>query len=221
MEFAMLYDVEKCIACRGCSVACKQWKNLPAEDTTFKGTLESNGLSDKTYTYIKMKEFVENNKVKWEFLKYQCMHCGKPDCMRICPVDAVSKTSYGIVIVDESKCVGCNQCGGNDGCKYKVPHVSSSDRKAKKCNMCIDRVEKYVESGYNRKYMPACAKTCTADAILFGPREEMVKIANERLEVLKQKYKDACTYNVETNDWKGGGAMMYVLPYRPAFYGLR
>ena len=66
--------------------------------------------------------------------------------------------------------------------------------------------------------MPSCSKTCTADAILFGTREEMVKIANERLAVLKAKYPDACTYNVETDNSIKGGAMM--LPYKPSVYGL-
>ena len=51
VEIAMLHDVEKCSACRGCSVACKQWKNLPADKTPFDGDYQSHkDLSSKTYT---------------------------------------------------------------------------------------------------------------------------------------------------------------------------
>ena len=57
VEIAMLHDVEKCSACRGCSVACKQWKNLPADITPFDGEYQSHkDLSSKTYTLIRMKD---------------------------------------------------------------------------------------------------------------------------------------------------------------------
>ena len=48
----------------------------------------------------------------------------------------------------------------------------------------------------------------------------MVKLVNERLSVLKAKYPDACTYNLETDNSIKGVAMMYVLPYKPSVYGL-
>lgn len=216
-ELAMLNDVEKCIACRGCSVACKQWKNLPAEQTPFDGEYQSRkDLTSNTLTIILMKEAMENGKVRWDFLKYQCMHCAEPQCMKLCPVGAIGKTQYGAVVVNESACIGCAACEKN--CVFGVPHVSPTDNKSKKCNMCIDRIEKYVSSGYSRKYMPACAKTCPSGAISFGTKDEMIRLAKERLAVLKEKYPDACLYNIESS--RGSGAMMYVLPYNPTVFGL-
>lgn len=219
VEIAMLHDVEKCSACRGCSVACKQWKNLPADITPFDGEYQSHkDLSSKTYTLIRMKETMVNDKVRWDFLKFQCMHCGIAGCALGCPTKALKKEETGIVSHDNDLCIGCGYCEIN--CTFGVPHVDPVTKKSTKCNLCEDRVAKYIENGNDRKYMPACAKTCTADAILFGTREEMVKIANERLAVLKEKYPDACTYNVETNNSIKGGSMMYVLPYKPSVYGL-
>ena len=219
VEIAMLHDVEKCSACRGCSVACKQWKNLPADITPFDGEYQSHkDLSSKTYTLIRMKETMVNDKVRWDFLKFQCMHCGIAGCALGCPTKALKKEETGIVSHDNDLCIGCGYCEIN--CTFGVPHVDPVTKKSTKCNLCEDRVAKYIENGNDRKYMPACAKTCTADAILFGTREEMVKIANERLEVLKAKYPDANLYNVNTDDSIKGGAMMYVLPYKPSVYGL-
>lgn len=220
VEIAMLHDVAKCSACRGCSVACKQWKNLPADVTPFDGEYQSHkDLSPKTYTLIRMKETKdENGKFRWDFLKFQCMHCGVAGCVLGCPEHALEKLPNGVVAHYNDKCVGCGYCEIN--CTFGVPHVDPETKKSTKCNLCIDRVEKYIESGFDRQYYPACALTCTADAILFGTREEMVKIANERLEVLKKTYPDACTYNVETNNSIQGGAMMYVLPQKPSVYGL-
>ena len=51
-----------------------------------------------------MKEVVENNKVRWDFLKYQCMHCGIPDCMSACPVNAIEKNEMGMVTINEDVC---------------------------------------------------------------------------------------------------------------------
>ena len=67
-EIAMLHDVSKCTACRGCMVACKQWKNLPADMTPFEGNYQSHeDLSPSTYNLIKMKETYENGNFRWDF----------------------------------------------------------------------------------------------------------------------------------------------------------
>ena len=33
MAKAFFVDLTRCTGCRGCQIACKQWKNLPAEET--------------------------------------------------------------------------------------------------------------------------------------------------------------------------------------------
>jgi formate dehydrogenase iron-sulfur subunit len=64
---------------------------------------------------------------------------------------------------------------------------------------------------------PACAKTCTADAILFGTKQEMLKKAEERLAMIKDTHPDANIYNPAG---VGGVHMLYVLPEKPEVYGL-
>lgn len=35
MSYGLLIDIPKCIGCKSCQIACKQWNDLPAEKTTF------------------------------------------------------------------------------------------------------------------------------------------------------------------------------------------
>ena len=45
MAKAFFVDLTRCTGCRGCQIACKQWKNLPAEETTNRGG-QGKGLQD-------------------------------------------------------------------------------------------------------------------------------------------------------------------------------
>ena len=78
-EVGMLLDETKCMACRGCQVACKQWNQLPAEVTKNLGTYQNPPrLSAKTWTliqFIEPDDFRENP--RWIFRKQQCLHCNK------------------------------------------------------------------------------------------------------------------------------------------------
>lgn len=103
-----LVDTSKCIGCRGCVVACKQWNQLPAEYSEFKGSYQTiPDLTGNNFTIISFHEYEENDQVKWYFAKRQCMHCLDPACMKVCPQKAISITDTGAVIRDYDKCVGC------------------------------------------------------------------------------------------------------------------
>ena len=85
-EKALLLDMEKCIACRACQVACKQWNELPAEKTTFfaaaGGYQNPIGLSPSTYTLVKFHEKEEKDKLKWLFRVHRCMQSVDPACVK-------------------------------------------------------------------------------------------------------------------------------------------
>lgn len=210
-EIAMLHDVSKCTACRGCMVACKQWKNLPAEMEAFDGSYQSHkDLSPYTLNLIRMKEVYKDGEMDWIFRKSQCMHCGVPSCAKACPQDALKKTAEGPVAFIEENCIGCGYCVQN--CPFDIPKIDEKRKKSTKCDLCIDRIQNGMT--------PSCALTCTADAIFFGTREEMVKKAEERLAALKGKYPDANLYGTDKNDGVGGTSMMYILTEKPSVYGL-
>ena len=211
-EMAMLHDVARCSACRACMVACKQWHDLPADfSTPFEGQYQSHAdLTSKTYNLIKMNERVDKDgKFHWDFIKFQCMHCQDPACMKGCPEGAISRLDSGAVVIDEEKCVGCGYCTTN--CPFNVPRVDPDRNKSTKCDLCYDRIENGME--------PACSKTCTAQAINFGTISEMKELARKRLMYVKDDFPNAQLYGVDVNG-VGGTHMMYVLPDKPEVYGL-
>src|SRR3989339_983962 len=82
MSKSFFIDTTVCTACRGCQVACKQWKNLPAENTVNRGTIENPAdLSFNTYKLVRMREEVIDGKLKWLFFPEQCRHCIEPPCL--------------------------------------------------------------------------------------------------------------------------------------------
>lgn len=210
-EIAMLHDVARCSACRACMVACKQWHDLPADMTTpFEGQYQSHkDLTPTTWNLIEMNERVDSKgKFHWDFFKRQCMHCGDPACVKGCPEDAIEQQENGAVVIQTDKCVGCGYCTHN--CPFSVPKINKETNKSTKCDLCFDRIAEGME--------PACSKTCTADAIRFGTKDDMLKRAQMRVELLKQEgYPDANVYNPQG---VGGIHMLYVLPEKPSVYNL-
>ncbi|MFH0846480.1 MAG: 4Fe-4S dicluster domain-containing protein [Chloroflexota bacterium] len=203
---AFLIDTSKCMGCRGCQVACKQWNQLPAEATVNTGSYENPPTTKpNTYTKVAFKEVVEGGSVKWLFRKEQCMHCTDAACVNSCPVDAQGRNEYGLTEIDKDKCIGCGLCA--QVCPFQMPKISEATKKASKCWVCLDRISEGME--------PACAKACPTDAISFGDREEMLALGRNKVAASKDKK----LYLYGTIEF-GGLHVMYVLPEPPEIYGL-
>ena len=209
-EMAMLHDISRCSACRACMVACKQWHDLPADmSTPFEGQYQSHkDLTPSTLNLIKMKERLDKEgKFHWDFLKFQCMHCGNPACAKGCPEQAIDQLESGAVVINPDKCVGCGYCVAN--CPFGVPKINTETHKSTKCDLCFDRIQEGMA--------PACAKTCTADALTFGTKDEIDALAQKRLAVIKEDHPNATIYNPAG---VGGIHMIYILPEKPSTYDL-
>ncbi len=201
MSNAMLIDLTKCIGCRSCQAACKQWNDLPAEETNNRGSYENPPRrSAKTWTTITFNEVEEGDKFTWVFAKRQCMHCEHPACASACIVGALHKTPEGPVIYDDYKCMGCRYC--MLACPFGVP-TFEWDKPVpyiRKCTFCTDRLEAGME--------PACAKACPTGAIQFGEREELLQVAHARIQACPDKYVDHVYGEKEV----GGTSQMYISP---------
>lgn len=199
MAKAMLMDLTKCIGCRGCQAACKQWNDLPAETTHNWGSYENPPRrSARTWTTITFNEVTDRGNFAWVFAKRQCMHCQAPACAAACIVGALRKTPEGPVVYDDHKCIGCRYC--TLACPFGVPTFEwdTPVPYIRKCTMCADRLAEGME--------PACAKACPTGAILFGERDELLKEARARIQTQPGRY----VRQIYGEHEAGGTSMLYL-----------
>lgn len=199
MAKAMLIDASKCMGCRGCQVACKQWNDLPAEKTHNWGSYQNPPyLSAKTWTLIQFNEVEEGGKLHWAFLKQQCMHCLHPACVSACPVSALQKMEDGPVIYDAKRCIGCRYC--MMACPFGVPKFEWEKPLPliRKCTFCADRLAEGLQ--------PACAKTCPSGAITFGERDSLIAEAESRIRNNPDKYVN----HIYGKEEVGGTSVLYI-----------
>ena len=204
MPKARLIDITKCMACRGCQVACKQWNELPAVSTEQRGTYENPPeLSEHTWIKVEFRE----RPGEWLFRAHTCMHCTDASCEEVCPTGAISHQGE-VVIIDQEWCVGCGYCV--QACPFGVPHKDEITGTARKCTFCVDRITNGLE--------PACAKTCPPGAIQFGERADLIATAHNRVQTLRANGHPNATLYGENE--LGGLHTIYVLTDRPSALGL-
>ena len=214
---AMLIDESRCTACRGCQVACKQWNDLEGWEyskTTNHGSYENPPhLSPQTWTRIKFNEYEGGDGFRWLFLKEGCMHCGNPACVHSCPTGALKQQQDGRVTVQPDLCNGCGYC--TQFCPFHVPRLEVSSlftgrAKVSKCNFCQDRTDNNL--------IPACVKTCPAQALFWGDWDKMIGAGKKRVQALQAGgFKSASLYG---ENLVGGLGRLYVLIEKPEAYGL-
>lgn len=212
-ENAILYDSSKCSACKGCQVQCKQWNNMPSslgkDDNEFTGSYQSmSDLNGDTRLLIEFRESAVAEGIDWAFSRRACFHCTEPTCMSVCPAGAISKLEDGVVKLDKDKCIGCKYCNG--ACPFGVPKFRENFGVSNKCTMCDDR------TAQGRR--PACVTTCPAQALDYGPRDEMIAAGKARVEKLKAEGYDKAELYGESE--MGGMHSLFVAKYGFEAHGL-
>jgi len=179
MSKSFFIDTTLCTACRACQVACKQWHDLPAEETKNRGTYENPAdLSFDTYKLVRMREEVIGGKLQWLFFPEQCRHCAEAPCLDTAGDEtAVYQDAATGAIIFTANTKGLNVDEIIDSCPYNIPR-KGPDGTLAKCDMCLDRVHNGL--------LPACVKTCPTGTMNFGERSEMVALAKSRLSTVKK-----------------------------------
>lgn len=201
-RMGVLVDTTVCIGCRKCEWACKTAHNLPTQPlesyddkSVFKSMRRPN---DKELTVI--NEYPARS---WDdyptTVKVQCMHCDKPACVSACIVGAFLKVENGSVIWNGDKCIGCRYC--MVACPFQIPAFEFEKAlkpDIKKCDFCFDRTKEGK--------LPACVEICPNEVLTYGPREELVRVAHQKIQLYPKRY---INYIYGENE-VGGTSWMYL-----------
>lgn len=201
-RMGVLVDTTVCVGCRNCEWACKDAHNLPAGDLSSyedREVLNQNRRPDHTaLTVINEYSPGKNSRMPVD-VKVQCMHCDHPACVSACIVGAFSKEENGSVIWDTNKCIGCRYC--LVACPFQIPafeYEKALNPLIMKCDFCFERTKEGK--------LPACVNICPVEALTYGPRTELVRIAREKIRRNPDRYIDHILGEYEV----GGTAWMYL-----------
>lgn len=207
-QYGMVIDLNKCVGCHACSVACRAEWEVPTGIDSAKRKQRRNWVErlgpEKTADGMAATYYVG-----------LCNHCDKPVCVDSCPADKVEmsftdqKTGKkqtlkvsatwkdpfnGTVQIDKERCLGCGVCA--DSCPYTARYVfeEKGTPKVDKCTLCVERTAVGLE--------PACVQTCIAKARIYGD------LTDKNTEVAKLAAKGAI--KLENNNVKIGPNILYV-----------
>ncbi|MBF0549471.1 MAG: 4Fe-4S dicluster domain-containing protein [Deltaproteobacteria bacterium] len=230
LKYGMVIDLDKCVGCGACMVACQSENNL------YVRLDESDKLRSTTW----MRLYRINNgekfpEAKFSFFPRPCMQCGHhTPCVSVCPATATTVDEEGgIVSQIYTRCIGCRYCVA--ACPYHVryfnwwdpvfpegmekslsPDVSPRMRGVvEKCTFCHHRLMKAKQKAAMEKrrdlkeneYITACTQACPTGAITFGdlnnPEHQVAKLAArpDAFRLLERLGTEPKVYYLTKHDW--------------------
>lgn len=156
-QLGFYVDMNRCTGCKACQVSCKTVNNLPL-GVVWRRVAEVAGgewVQDGD-------QFVPSNVFSY-FVTAACMHCENALCTQVCPAAAITKRDDGVVIIDQSRCIGCRYCEW--ACPYGAPQFDADRGVMTKCHFCYELLDKGEK--------PACVDGCTYRALDFGDIDEL------------------------------------------------
>ncbi len=200
-RWAMSVDLERCIGCSACQIACQAENNIGIVGPK----LVAQG---RQIQWIRIERYFEGEgeTLQSRFLPMMCQHCGNAPCEPVCPVYAAYHTPDGLNAQVYNRCVGTRYCANN--CPYKVryfnyfsyewpeplnwqlnPDVTVREKGVmEKCTFCVQRIRDAENTARlegrgvrDGEITTACAQTCPGEAIVFGnirdPNSRVARVA--------------------------------------------
>lgn len=147
-RYGMLINTKRCVGCYACRVACQNKNSLAPKE----GFIHFENLETGTFPAV-----------AFEAIPMQCMHCEDAPCQHVCPTGATYTNADGVVLVEESKCIGCKYC--MVACPYSVRMIEHETGVVEKCRFCWS-------DDKGEPNNPSCVATCIANARIFGDLDD-------------------------------------------------
>src|SRR5499433_1078040 len=188
-RWGMAVDVDACLGCGACVVACIAENNVPVVG-------KAEAAYGRQVHWLRVERWFQDgkqNEAPSFFMPMFCQHCEVAPCEPVCPVFAAYHTDEGLNGQVYNRCVGTRYCGNN--CPYHVrrfnwfqhdfpapldvqlnPDVTVRQLGVmEKCTMCVQRIIAGKDRAKDEKrpvrdgdILTACQQTCPTQAITFG-----------------------------------------------------